>query len=658
MAQNEILTITARMVDRASRVSRTMGRNVIRVFRTMGRGVLGFAKRLLSVKGAVVAIAAALGGGFLGGHANDVAVATAELGKWSAKLRTTPDELSKLAFAAEQNGASTDMLVEGLKTMQERLDDASRGSATYQEHLRMIGVRATDAQGRVRNVVDVLPEVAAGVRELAKTDPGRLTLFAEDFLGGSEHFLSLLLEQGPEAIRLYGEALEKLGAVVTPEQAKNATEYVRMFKVLQTVIRAIKREVVDQLLPTDLLNAMANFLSENRERIVTVIVAGVRLAIDLVQTLIGWISKLIDFLQAPFTGWLSGLEDAREKIFGTGLLPGASEVRDQMRELGRVLALELKHVRAGTEGGDGFSFAASAKQSQAEIRALGVEFVKLGGSAREAGHVIDRAVFGGGSGIGQMLDDRKGFMERYKNRTVDFDRLNGLGGGGEGDGVRSSEQGNRIGATGQLMDDFFGNFHEGINSAIVRWASFGQAGLDAADTIVDSLGNGLSNALADGILKISSFREAFKELSKSVIQDITRMATRLATSALFSFLGSGFGLPVGSLFAAANGAVFPGGIRRLARGGVTNGPEMALIGDNPGGAEAVLPLERRGGKLGVRASGGGGGISITLNLTAQMIDGANSERWIAQHSQRLAVQIASEVQRVAALKGAIAGVRS
>lgn len=33
-----------------------------------------------------------------------------------------------------------------------------------------------------------------------------------------------------------------------------------------------------------------------------------------------------------------------------------------------------------------------------------------------------------------------------------------------------------------------------------------------------------------------------------------------------------------------------GGVRRMAAGGITNGPMLALIGDNPGGREAVIPL--------------------------------------------------------------------
>lgn len=39
-------------------------------------------------------------------------------------------------------------------------------------------------------------------------------------------------------------------------------------------------------------------------------------------------------------------------------------------------------------------------------------------------------------------------------------------------------------------------------------------------------------------------------------------------------------------------------IPRLAAGGITSGPTLAMIGDNPGGREAILPLPAAGGALG------------------------------------------------------------
>lgn len=49
-------------------------------------------------------------------------------------------------------------------------------------------------------------------------------------------------------------------------------------------------------------------------------------------------------------------------------------------------------------------------------------------------------------------------------------------------------------------------------------------------------------------------------------------------------------------------------IPRLAKGGITTGPTLAVVGDNPGGREAIIPLDRAGGMLGM----GGRDVTVTL----------------------------------------------
>lgn len=86
--------------------------------------------------------------------------------------------------------------------------------------------------------------------------------------------------------------------------------------------------------------------------------------------------------------------------------------------------------------------------------------------------------------------------------------------------------------------------------------------------------------------------------------------------------GGGFLASVGSfLFPSANGNVFSGGnVVPFARGGVVSSPttfpmrsgQTGLMGE--AGPEAIMPLTRIGGKLGVRADGGGG--TATLRIIA------------------------------------------
>ena len=53
-------------------------------------------------------------------------------------------------------------------------------------------------------------------------------------------------------------------------------------------------------------------------------------------------------------------------------------------------------------------------------------------------------------------------------------------------------------------------------------------------------------------------------------------------------------------------------IPKLAEGGIVTGPTLAMIGDNPSGKEAVVPLEKAG-EMGF-GGGGGGGMTVNINV--------------------------------------------
>ena len=72
-------------------------------------------------------------------------------------------------------------------------------------------------------------------------------------------------------------------------------------------------------------------------------------------------------------------------------------------------------------------------------------------------------------------------------------------------------------------------------------------------------------------------------------------------------------------------------IPRLARGGITTGPTLAMVGDNPGGQEVISPLDRLEGMLtnsvmrAIQLTGGGGNSSADIVLN---IDGRRLARMV------------------------------
>ncbi|KKB80517.1 hypothetical protein VW35_04085 [Devosia soli] len=131
--------------------------------------------------------------------------------------------------------------------------------------------------------------------------------------------------------------------------------------------------------------------------------------------------------------------------------------------------------------------------------------------------------------------------------------------------------------------------------------------LERIGALADGVARSVSNAFRGALTEGKSFR--------SVLRDIAKSFADIALKAAFKPLGTLVGGLVESLFTAANPAVTP-----FAKGGVIASPSYFPLGRGMGlageaGPEAIMPLTRGpDGRLGV--AGGGGGVSVTFNVTA------------------------------------------
>lgn len=162
---------------------------------------------------------------------------------------------------------------------------------------------------------------------------------------------------------------------------------------------------------------------------------------------------------------------------------------------------------------------------------------------------------------------------------------------------------------------------------------------DTYNRAIEDLKGSLSDAATYASALESSFESAFTSFvtgaasaREAAAQLLGELAQLFAQSAFRSLIGDGsiFGGLAGFL-ASANGNVFSGGrVQAYANGGIVNGPTLFPMANGTGlmgeaGPEAIMPLTRIGGKLGVMAKGGGG-MSISIDArgavegTAEMIE--------------------------------------
>lgn len=358
--EKRTLEIQARMKDFVSKRSKAMSQAISRFSRLSRSGLERVKNTVFSVRTAFVGLAFAL----TAGAGNAISQNIDELGRWADKLDVNVERLSELQFAATQMGLQGDVLVEGLKTIQERMDDAARGTGTYTEHFRDLGLSVVDAGGNLRNVVEFLPDLTQAVKDAA--DRGQdLTLFFEDVVGGSENMLEILFQRGPEALQKFASEAQRLGLVIDEEMVAKNREWQKTLDKLQQVIGSVGREIVTTFAPalSSAADGLAEFIAANRERIV-----------DAVKAIAAFVLDLAESTARAFVQIIGAIEQAA-RFFGNDLVPPSVKrelegVRSELEAIDELLRDYSDETlnRLGQGGAD---------QLRAERQALARRLVEL-----------------------------------------------------------------------------------------------------------------------------------------------------------------------------------------------------------------------------------------------------------------------------------------
>ena len=127
---------------------------------------------------------------------------------------------------------------------------------------------------------------------------------------------------------------------------------------------------------------------------------------------------------------------------------------------------------------------------------------------------------------------------------------------------------------------------------------------------IQVLGGLLSNIFDD-----MAAEDPFAAMIESIKGLIAQLAQAAALSLILSLVTGGIS-NFGKIFGGMTGFSFPGkGVQKYAEGGITNGPALAMVGDNPSGKEAIIPLEKMGQIFGGMQGGGMGGGRLTATVS-------------------------------------------
>lgn len=158
------------------------------------------------------------------------------------------DELSRLAFAANQTGISTEDLTTGIERFSKTVEQATQTAGEQRAAFAAIGVALTDSNGNLRAQKDLLTDVAN--RFESYRDGVEKTALAQIIFGRAGADLIPLLNLGADGLKSLSKRAEELGIVISENTAKAAERFNSKLGELHAVGWAFWQLTAEQLLPT------------------------------------------------------------------------------------------------------------------------------------------------------------------------------------------------------------------------------------------------------------------------------------------------------------------------------------------------------------------------------------------------------------------------
>lgn len=598
-----------------------------------------------------------------------------ELGERARQLGLSAEEYSTIEYAAKRANVEQDALNNALKMGAKNLGELLlSGSGGAAEQFKALGIQVHDAAGGLKSMGTLIEEIGDAFARGGWSQPERLKALADIF--GKQGFAIERLIAGGK-FREYRQELERLGGVVSGDQVKQAQLMSDAIDRMGVAWKGLKAQLVTGGAPfmTDFLNRSAKTIADIRLAAAGASgdnpAANAQLkslrtaAIDLGKTAVLELGRfgmrtIYDVARFAIRDIIPMIGEEIGHVI-TDLIPGTTKsIGYQIRELRKEFDDLGKSQRALIKGMDGGPLTADE-----EWRAiLAVQQGGLNKLRERRQHITSELMElrkAQDAALHLTRDDEAASISAFLEKTgSNWRDLTTAVGGAQGkledaaDAYRAFfKAGEQPAAKATAQQKYLAEKFAGL---LKLMREGGAVGFEFGKRLLDGLGAGGDEVvrLAD-IMKQSvqgfaadagrSFADlvvdgkaSFADLAKGWAKTLISMATQyLIFQPLFNALGQALGTTVSSagtninvpINKNAKGGLFDQhAVVPFAEGGVVTSPQLfPLRGGRWGlrgeaGPEAVLPLERRGGILGVRASGGGG---VVVNLIDQRSSGARPE---------------------------------
>lgn len=170
-----------------------------------------------------------------------------ELIKTSQRTGIATETLSGYKLAADKADLSLSALAGGLAKMTRNIGEAVSGNKDMQATLDKIGLKATDASGKMRSMDDLLGDVAEKFSQMP--DGVEKSTLAMELFGRGGAQMIPLLNAGREGLKAEREEAERLGLVMSEKAAKSGEIFNDQITTLQKSFMGIAIVIGQALIP-------------------------------------------------------------------------------------------------------------------------------------------------------------------------------------------------------------------------------------------------------------------------------------------------------------------------------------------------------------------------------------------------------------------------
>lgn len=229
---------------------------VKREMRAASRSAYKFRQALSGVAvGWKTLVAGALVGRFAKAMTHDFAKSADEAAKFADGLGIPIQAYQRMTHAAQLNGISISELNTALPNLAKRAGDAADGSKEAALAFTRAGVKVKDMGGKLKDPVTLMTELADGIGKMG--DKQRRTQVLMNLFGRAGKKMGVLMSQGSDGIRKAMQEADKLGVVLTRDQAKIAENYNDEMLRAKSVLIGLRNQIAIKLLPAITKNIKA-----------------------------------------------------------------------------------------------------------------------------------------------------------------------------------------------------------------------------------------------------------------------------------------------------------------------------------------------------------------------------------------------------------------